>query len=513
MAFLRLLLFIFGISISTCTLTPAEYNALLSIDSQLGTGFNSTYGLPQTSCNCSPTCSWVSNLPGNHVSFSCSGGLLTSLLITTIPIATALPSEIGSLVNLNTLALRSQNLTGQIPASFSNLTSLTAILITQTNLTGGISVFNGLTNLTSFSVSSNSYFTTGLPNLVTLTSLTSFYYHNNNLLNSNPSVSCPSCTVLDLSFSGLTGNLGFLAGFPALVNLNLAGNSLTGNLSVLAGLGSLQILSVASNSLIGNLSTLPLSLQRIDVSSNSLSGDISRLTNMNLTYLNLAGDPFSGAIPATLADLLSGSCLLDNTLLNGCQGGTIYNCSISCLATTVPATTLGCQGSAPTGATCVSGNWVYPGNLNVTSPVTISSPVFISGDITLDNSSVLVLGTGGYITVNGTAVISGTLRINGTAGQNVPVLTASNITGQFGKIITSDACTQGVQQNTGTDLSVLFVDQGCSVGLSRGALIGIIVGSIIGGMLVLFLVIWLAYRFRIALPLLGPIFDEEEGIK
>ena len=168
-----------------------------------------------------------------------------------------IPSELGSLTNLQSLSLGLNHLTGEIPAELGNLSNLRHLILGGNQLTGGIPTELG-----------------------SLANLQRLYLYNNQLTGEIPK------------------ELGSLANLQRLV---LDSNQLTGAIPVE----------------LGNLSNL----RELWLQSNQLTGDIpAELGNLsNLQWLYLYNNQLTGAIPPELGGLanLSELYLADNQL-TGC---------------------------------------------------------------------------------------------------------------------------------------------------------------------------------------------------
>jgi len=153
---------------------------------------------------------WLCNATGVECN---ARGRVTSLFLFSVPLQGTISSSIGTL-DLVTLNLGWNNLTGTLPASIGNMRHLTSLYLSSNNLTGSLPASIGnLTGLTSFDLSNNTL-TGSLPSsLENLRSLMLLVL-NNNLTGSLPP-----------SIGKLTN----------LVQLNASNNVLTGSLPLSMG--------------------------------------------------------------------------------------------------------------------------------------------------------------------------------------------------------------------------------------------------------------------------------------
>ena len=146
-----------------------------------------------------------------------------------------------------------------------------------------------------------------LPALDNLQTLTVFNISDNYISGTLASLpSLPALAVFDVSNNLLTGNLtrfinNISSNVPLLAHINLASNALSGTLPSLSGLKHLASVDFANNSFSGTmtafLSNLP-PIKSLDLSNNALSGALPVIPS--LLKLNLANNTFTGSIPAAL---------------------------------------------------------------------------------------------------------------------------------------------------------------------------------------------------------------------
>ena len=200
-----------------------------------------------------------------------------------------MPSELGSLANLRTLALQDNKLTGSIPPELGNLANLEELSLWGNQLTGLIPAsLSSLANLESLLLSNNQLtgeIPTELGNLSNLVVLSLF---RNQLTGEIPTElgNLSNLVVLPLFRNQLTGEippeLGSLSNLESLI---LSNNRLTGGIPAeLGGLSDLKGLQLHNNQLTGEI---PLEI-----------GNLS-----NLQTLHLGGNRLTGCVPDGLRDI------------------------------------------------------------------------------------------------------------------------------------------------------------------------------------------------------------------
>ena len=200
-----------------------------------------------------------------------------------------IPSELGSLTNLQSLSLGLNHLTGEIPAELGNLSNLRSLWLRLNQLTGEIPAELGnLSNLQELALGGN-HLTGEIPaELGNLSNL----------------------QILRLQENQLTGEIpAELGNLSDLHWLSLYNNQLTGAIPVeLGDLSNLQILYLNQNQLTGDippeLGDLA-NLYELYLADNQLTGDIPpELGDLaNLYALYLADNPLTGCIPVELQSL------------------------------------------------------------------------------------------------------------------------------------------------------------------------------------------------------------------
>ncbi|KAI3886575.1 hypothetical protein MKX03_005494 [Papaver bracteatum] len=245
---------------------------------------------------------FVGELPSFSVNFSTN---LQSITMGDNRIHGKLPTSIGDLVKLKSLAFENCNFTGEIPESIGKLKDLSQVYLSSNRLSGKIpSSIGDLTSLSELYLDGNSLqgsIPSSLGNCLKLQALT---LAHNNLNGTIPEtvLSISSLSILvDLSHNSFSGLLPLQV--SRLINLGelyLSGNKLAGEIpSTLGECVVLRYLFLNGNSFEG---IIPQSLkelrglQELDLSANNLTGNIPAflgrlpfLYNLNLSYNDLEG--------------------------------------------------------------------------------------------------------------------------------------------------------------------------------------------------------------------------------
>ena len=224
-----------------------------------------------------------------------------------------IPTELGTLANLESLDLGGNSLSGPIPTELSSLANLESLDLGGNSLSGPIPTELGtLANLERLSFYRNGL-TGPIPTeLGTLTNLELLWLGRNDLSGPIPTElgTLANLESLDLGENSLSGpiptELGTLAN---LESLDLGGNDLSGPiLTELGSLANLEQLALYGNGLtgsippeLGNLTNF----ESLDLGGNSLSGPIpTELGSLtNLERLSVYGNGLTGSIPPELGNL------------------------------------------------------------------------------------------------------------------------------------------------------------------------------------------------------------------
>ncbi|MEP7319114.1 MAG: T9SS type A sorting domain-containing protein [Panacibacter sp.] len=214
---------------------------------------------------------------------------LTNLNISSNQLSGAIPSSIGNLVNLTDLAINNNQLNGAIPLSIGNLLKLRNLKISNNQLSGAIpSSIGNLIELISFDINNNQLSNTIPSSIGNLVNLGSLNFNNNQLSGAIPSsignlVNLGSLNFNDNQLSGaIPQSIGNLT---KVYNINISHNQLSGTIP----------------SSIGNL----IGLASFDISFNQISGSIPlSIGNLiKLAYLTFNNNQLNGAIPTYVGSL------------------------------------------------------------------------------------------------------------------------------------------------------------------------------------------------------------------
>ncbi len=261
-----------------------------------------------------------------------------------------IPSELGSLTNLQNLNLDGNNLSGTIPAELGSLTNLQNLNLDGNNLSGTIPrELGSLANLQELILKGNDLSGTIPAELGNLSMLLRLWLQENQLTGTIPSElgNLNNLQYLILNGNDLSGtiptqlgNLSMLlqlwlqenqltdtipselGSLNNLQDLLLSGNQLSGGIPDLGSLTSLEELDLGGNELING--TIPDlrslgSLTDLRLQNNQLSGGVPVSSNLppNLRILLLNGNVLTGTIPSNLPTSLTHLFLGGNELING----------------------------------------------------------------------------------------------------------------------------------------------------------------------------------------------------
>ncbi|MQL94762.1 hypothetical protein Taro_027424 [Colocasia esculenta] len=156
---------------------------------------------------------WSPSVPvcGYWVGVTCSadGSRVVALRLPGVGLSGQIPQNtLGRLTALQTLSLRSNNLSGAFPADLANLTSLTDLHLQFNNFSGPLPAdFSLWRNLTVVDLSFNAFSGSIPSSLSNLTQLTALNLSNNSLSGKIPDLHLLNLKVLNLSGNHLTGSI------------------------------------------------------------------------------------------------------------------------------------------------------------------------------------------------------------------------------------------------------------------------------------------------------------------
>eukprot|EP00271_Cylindrocystis_brebissonii_P008465 TRINITY_DN227_c0_g1_i3.p1 TRINITY_DN227_c0_g1~~TRINITY_DN227_c0_g1_i3.p1 ORF type:complete len:1179 (+),score=80.12 TRINITY_DN227_c0_g1_i3:654-4190(+) len=241
-----------------------------------------------------------------------------------------LPSELGKLGNLTNLNIDGNAITGSIPESFGGLSLLTTFKIGRNFLNGPLPTsLQKLKQLQDLDIEPPNYITGALPtNIGGMSNLQTLTLIFQNLSGPIPSSICKLSRLGSLYLAGnsLTGAIPSCIGqVTNLYYLDLSFNLLTG--SIPQSIGGLTVASQIylnnnqlSNSLPASFGQLNDTLDSLNLGNNFLTGSIPpEFGNMSvIETLVLSANFLSGAIPSTFGDLTTLTTLnLDRNRLTG----------------------------------------------------------------------------------------------------------------------------------------------------------------------------------------------------
>ena len=257
-----------------------------------------------------------------------AGGRVMGLRLEGNGLSGAIPSELGRLVNLESLHLKGGHLGGGIPSELGLLSDLEHLVLDHNDLSGVIPAELGrLSNLGLLRLDHNQLIGEIPPELGNLSKLTVLDLNDNQLTGEIPQElgNLTNLTMLALSDNQLTGEMpAELGRFSYLKELWLRGNQLSGKIPAELGrLFNLTRLELGNNQLTGEIPAelgRLFNLTRLELGNNQLTGEIppefERL--FNLSALSLSSNRLTGEIPPEFERLVSLSVLnLGGNLLTG----------------------------------------------------------------------------------------------------------------------------------------------------------------------------------------------------
>ncbi|KAL6280040.1 hypothetical protein ACE6H2_016921 [Prunus campanulata] len=220
----------------------------------------------------------------------------------------SIPTDIGNLVNLESLLMGGNSFTGSIPTEIQKLSSLVELDISMNALSGRIpSSLGNLTKLYKLFLQGNNLEGVIPSSLGNCQRLILLDLSNNKLSGAIPQqvIGLPSLSLLlNLSTNNFTGSLPTEVGkLKSLGVLDVSNNMLSGELpSSLGSCESLEVLRLQDNFFKGSIPSSVIGLKGIkelDLSRNNLSGEIPKFLEglVLLKKLDLSFNEFWGAVP------------------------------------------------------------------------------------------------------------------------------------------------------------------------------------------------------------------------
>ncbi|KAH9332073.1 hypothetical protein KI387_004181 [Taxus chinensis] len=272
----------------------------------------------------------------NWEGLTCNGSKITSLSLSTMNLKGTLPSDIGSLSDLQSLDLSyNKELTGHIPNSIGQLLHLDTLILIGCAFTGSIpSELGNLRNLTFLALNSNKL-SGEIP--ASIGNLEQVYWLDiaDNEIGGTLPVSTATSRGLDKLFAAkhfhlnknqLEGTIPpeIFNSDMQLIHVLFDNNRLTGEIpSTIGLLSSLEVLKLDRNSLQGSVPSLRnlTQIMELHLSNNKLEGRLPDLFEMrhSLNYVDLSNNSFTESeAPAWLAKLQSLTTLvMENVNLEG----------------------------------------------------------------------------------------------------------------------------------------------------------------------------------------------------
>lgn len=197
-----------------------------------------------------------------------------------------IPSEIGSLSNLQVLNFDRNELSGTLPSEIGRLLNLRELRIGWNDLVGSIPFEIGHLAMLNALRLTNNAFTNSIPVEI---------------------YNCTRLRILDLSINALKGTLSEnIAQVKELQELRLSDNMFSGTIpSQIGSLSSLQVLGLSFNELTGTLSKEIINigtLQNLNIEANHLTGVLPNLSadQTKLSILQLSVNGLTGTIPRSI---------------------------------------------------------------------------------------------------------------------------------------------------------------------------------------------------------------------
>jgi len=224
------------------------------------------------------------------------------------------PNSLGNFsVQLQSLYLGQNLLSGSFPSGIANLPNLIALGLDYNRFTGSVPQWLGGQKTLQVLSLSNNNFTGYIPSsLSNLSHLVELYLHSNQFIGNIPSSfgNFQFLTTITTSYNNLHGSLSKeIFSIPMIEQVEFAFNNLSGELPTEVGNAKqLRILQLSSNNLsrdipdtLGNCENL----QEVVLDQNNFGGGIPSSFGklISLQFLNLSHNMLSGSIPVSLGDL------------------------------------------------------------------------------------------------------------------------------------------------------------------------------------------------------------------
>ncbi|WMV43478.1 hypothetical protein MTR67_036863 [Solanum verrucosum] len=229
----------------------------------------------------------------------------------------SIPESIGNLTAIIELRLSDNRFTGNVPSTIGKLNNIEYLYLSSNNFEGSIpDIFTNFSELSILTFDSNS-FTGSFPySIATLTSLRMLELQNNLLTGPLPSniSGLQELQQLDLSFNYFIGATPlWLFRLPSLISLSVQDNQLTGKLPNELKSNYLEYLqygkiNLSYNKLHGEIPDwmLFMSIDRLDLSHNFLTGFEKQAWHSDyLSYLNLENNFLQGSLPLSICDMIN----------------------------------------------------------------------------------------------------------------------------------------------------------------------------------------------------------------
>ncbi|KAJ0966684.1 hypothetical protein J5N97_023601 [Dioscorea zingiberensis] len=256
------------------------------------------------------------NLRSSNLSGELSGWLemlkgTTTLDLSKNSLYGPIPSSIRNLSNLRTLYLTSNGLNGTLPESIGQLSELKVLDISHNSIGGVISEAHlaNLSSLKELSMSQNSMVVNISKDWVPPFHLQDIAFQSCQLGPEFPAWlrTQKDFSVLDLSNTGITGQLPewFWDLSHSIAILDLSNNQITGTIPASLNYAGIALINLSSNKFEGALPSLPPNAAYVDLSYNSFSGDLLPVLNgtlITLGHIYLSNNLLNGTIPISICN-------------------------------------------------------------------------------------------------------------------------------------------------------------------------------------------------------------------